>query len=222
MKKYTWEEYYENFWGWAESTQVRYLSGLTSLGPADQVAEVINQLQLNEPVARRLFRKAVDAKLAFNGSDLMEMAGLDEALANAAARNSAARLTAQDMEDLYGIIDDEVIIEICRQRNLPLPEYLREEEDDVELDAILEVNTYLDDYSPAPPKRKGLLAAFLSALSGGGEPHKPNPQKHDGHCNGDCKNCPPHYGYRYGRWYYGHDHMWGCEFGGNKGSGSMD
>ena len=41
-------------------------------------------------------------------------------------------------------------------------------------------------------------------------------------CNGDCANCPPHYGYRYGRWYYGHDHIEGCEFGGNRGGGGMD
>ena len=45
---------------------------------------------------------------------------------------------------------------------------------------------------------------------------------HGGKCTGDCKNCPPHYGYRYGRWYYGHCHIYGCEFGGNKGDGSMD
>ena len=41
---------------------------------------------------------------------------------------------------------------------------------------------------------------------------------HDnGRCNGDCANCPPHYGYRYGRWYYGHGHQHGCERGGNGG-----
>lgn len=39
---------------------------------------------------------------------------------------------------------------------------------------------------------------------------------------GDCTNCLPHSGYRYCRWYYGHDHVRGCEFGGNKDSGSMD
>ena len=43
-----------------------------------------------------------------------------------------------------------------------------------------------------------------------------------GRCNGDCENCPPHYGYRYGRYYYGHDHHHGCEFGGNRCGGSMD
>ena len=47
------------------------------------------------------------------------------------------------------------------------------------------------------------------------------PKRHNGKCDGDCKHCPPHYGYRYGKWYYGHDHAWGCEFGGNKCSGSM-
>ena len=48
------------------------------------------------------------------------------------------------------------------------------------------------------------------------------PKKHNGKCNGDCANCPPHYGYRHGRWYYGHNHIEGCEFGGNKGSGGRD
>ena len=48
------------------------------------------------------------------------------------------------------------------------------------------------------------------------------PKKHSGKCDGDCANCPPHYGYRYGRWYYGHNHIEGCEFGGNKGSGGRD
>ncbi|MBO5702108.1 MAG: hypothetical protein J6S71_06685 [Clostridia bacterium] len=50
----------------------------------------------------------------------------------------------------------------------------------------------------------------------------PKRKKHSGKCDGDCANCPPHYGYRYGKWYYGHDHVEGCEFGGNKGSGGRD
>ena len=37
-------------------------------------------------------------------------------------------------------------------------------------------------------------------------------------CDGDCENCPPHYGYRYGRWYYGHGHQHGCEREGNGGA----
>ncbi len=45
-----------------------------------------------------------------------------------------------------------------------------------------------------------------------------NNHKHNtSHCDGDCANCPPHYGYRYGRWYYGHGHRHGCQRGGNGG-----
>ena len=48
------------------------------------------------------------------------------------------------------------------------------------------------------------------------------PKRHSGRCDGDCAHCPPHYGYRHGRWYYGHDHVEGCVFGGNKCSGGRD
>lgn len=50
----------------------------------------------------------------------------------------------------------------------------------------------------------------------------PKKKTHTGKCDGDCANCPPHYGYRYGRWYYGHDHVHGCQFGGNRCGGGMD
>lgn len=133
----------------------------------------------------------------------------------AAVRNSAERLTAEDMEYLYGEIDDEVIIEICKQRNIPLPEALREEEEE---------DTYNDDFISEPPAPKrgffGTLAAIFAGAGAGVSSAKG--RRHNRRCNGDCANCPPHYGYRYGRWYYGHDHDHGCEFGGNKGSGSMD
>ena len=123
MRQYTWDEYYEKFYDWAESTQVRNLSGLTSLGSADEVGEIIIELQTNVPAANRLLRKAVEAKLVFSGSDLVEFACInDKELATAAVRNSAERLTAEDMEYLYGEIDDAVIVELCKQQHLALPE----------------------------------------------------------------------------------------------------
>ena len=41
MRTYTWDEYYEKFYDWAEITQVRNLSALTALGSADEVGESI-------------------------------------------------------------------------------------------------------------------------------------------------------------------------------------
>lgn len=56
--------------------------------------------------------------------------------------------------------------------------------------------------------RRGLPRMGFGGKTGG---------KKGGHCDGDCANCPAHYGYRYGRWYYGHGHQWGCSRGGNGG-----
>lgn len=226
MRQYTWDEYYEKFYDWAESTQVRNLSALTSLGTADEVGEIIIELQVNVPAANRLLRKAVEAKLAFSASDLIEFLCInDKTLATAALHNSVGRLTSSDMEDLYGVAEDDDIIKICRDRNLTLPEDLREEEyEDEEEEPLEEVDIYIDDFVPEPPAPKlgffGTLATILAGASAGASSNQG--RRHNGRCNGDCANCPPHYGYRYGRWYYGHNHVHGCEFGGNKGSGSRD
>lgn len=234
MRTYTWDEYYEKFYDWAESTQVRNLSALTSLGSADEVGEIIIELQENVSAANRLLRKAVEAKLEFSAYDLLEfLCGNDKQLATAAVYNSADRLTAEDMEDLYGEVDDEVIIEICSKRNFTLPEDLREEEEEIEVEeddeSLEEVDSYVDDFVSEKPKKLGffgilfaVLGAACSIGNGKSKRHNGRSKRHNGRCNGDCANCPPHYGYRYGRWYYGHNHVHGCQFGGNRGSGRMD
>lgn len=59
------------------------------------------------------------------------------------------------------------------------------------------------------------LLDILSLLASDSETENGRSRRHNGSCDGDCANCPAHYGYRYGRWYYGHHHTHGCEFGGN-------
>lgn len=127
------------------------------------------------------------------------------------------------MEYLYGAIDDAVIVELCRQQHLALLEDLREEEPEQleEDDSLEEIDISAGDHSP-PPKQPGFFAALFGAMAGVNMARGLHQKRHNGRCNGDCAHCPPHYGYRYGRWYYGHDHVHGCEFGGNKGNGSMD
>ena len=88
-----------------------------------------------------------------------------------------------------------------------------------------ELDDESDELETPEPERMGfwqkLLAAFGSAAVTSAEVfeevvHKSNhPERR---CNGDCDNCPSHYGYRYGRWYYGHGHQHGCERGGNGGA----
>jgi hypothetical protein len=216
MRTYTWDEYYEKFYDWAESTKVRNLSALTSLGSVDEVAEIIIELQVNVPAANRLLKKAVESKLKFTGSDLVEFLSIcDKELATKAVYNSAEKLSAEDMEDLYGFVDDEVIVEICNIRKFALPEDLHEEYEIIE-----EPETYEDNFEEKiypQAKKLGFFTTLFAVLGAGALLNNNQPKQHNCRCNGDCANCPPHYGYRYGRWYYGHHHDHGCEFGGNKG-----
>ena len=73
----------------------------------------------------------------------------------------------------------------------------------------------LEDVAEHPNSCAGLFALFAGAQLLTGLASNTN---HSHYCNGDCDHCPPHYGYRYGRWYYGHGHQGGCERGGNGGA----
>ena len=66
------------------------------------------------------------------------------------------------MEYLYGEIDDAVIVELCRQQHLALPEDLREEEPEQleEDDSLEEIDISAGDYSP-PPETSWFLFRFF-------------------------------------------------------------
>ena len=109
--------------------------------------------------------------------------------------------TYEKLDELYGFVDDKIIEKLAKKNKVRSP--MDEEPEEVE--------------QVKGPGFWGTLFAILGAVSSDSYSSKP----HNGRCNGDCANCPPHYGYRYGRWYYGHDHTRGCEFGGNKGGGGL-
>ena len=213
MRSYTWDEFYDKYYDWAESTRVRNLTCLTSVGSVDEVAEVILDFDYNNKnAANTLLRKAVEAKLQFSVEDLCAFyLDLDHELIHTALFYSLSKITEKDIETLYATFDEEIVLKICKLTGLPLPELLREcDEQEEELE--------MEQVEPQPPKIGFFwkLAATIGATS------LSNDSKHySGHCDGDCANCTPHYGYRYGRWYYGHGHQYGCELGGNKGDGSL-
>lgn len=80
-------------------------------------------LQVNVSAANRLLRKAVDETLEVSAYYLIEFLCInDKTLATDTLYDSVRRLTSEDIKDLHGIADDDVIIDICLKRNLLLPE----------------------------------------------------------------------------------------------------
>lgn len=214
-----WAEYYGKFDEWATATQISRLSALTSYGPSDEVAEVAQGL-MDETAASRLIRRALAAGVQFSAGEICELADCcNAAVMNALLENASCAFTREQLEDLYGCVDDAVLERAARRCRVKLFEEEDEEEENEENDE--EENDEDEDFEaelPPPVRRREpkpgfcalLGAALLGTLSDDG---------HGGRCTGDCAHCPPHFGYRYGRWYYGHGHVYGCEFGGNRGDG---
>ena len=133
MRTYTWDEYYEKFYDWAESTRVKNLAYLESVGDADEVVEVLIELEENKNAATRLLRKAVEEKIVFTGDALSNLFlwDFDEKLVMEAMRNSAANFTTEDIEALYASVDEEILLEICKKWKIPVPKELQEFDEDI-------------------------------------------------------------------------------------------
>ena len=197
----TWDEYYMNFYEWAESTQISRLSSLTDFGPSDEIVEVVQNFY-DEKVATRLVRKALDYGVKFTTDEIIELRSwVSEEIYPVLVQANSDPYTYEKLDELYGFVDDKIIEKLAKKNKVRSP--MDEEPEEVE--------------QVKGPGFFGTLFAILGAVSSDSYSSKP----HNGRCNGDCANCPPHYGYRYGRWYYGHDHTRGCEFGGNKGGGGL-
>ena len=212
MKQMTWDDYYEGFYDWSPSTQKSYTYRLTDYGPADEVWEVAQELAFqDEAFAAKFLEKALAAGVRFSPDQVLEMTGtVEESVLGKIAEQTDIPFDREQLEEIYMMIGDDSFQRISRRAKVDVFD-----DEPAACEQPERVQYIL------PKKKKvGLftaLAAFAagSALAGRGK------KKHDGHCDGDCTNCPPHYGYRYGRWYYGKGHQYGCEFGGNKGDGSL-
>lgn len=130
------------------------------------------------------------------GGDIVEV---DDYIAEfvVEGNNERAFISMNELCD-YGV-DESLIRKISKRSGIP---YADPDEPDEEI-----------SLKEAQPKKPGLFSSILMGMALAGSP-KP---KNTGKCTGDCAHCPPHYGYRYGRWYYGHGHTHGCEFCGNGG-----
>lgn len=213
-----WETYYEKFYDWATSTQISRMSSLTSYGASSEVAEVAQEY-MDEKAASRLIKKAVAYGVQFTPEEIYDLSGCCNTSAmNALLESSKCKLNREQLEELWGAVDDDVLEKVAARNHVNLFDDEDDEEYEEEIDPVIEDECYDEIVQPAPKlgffSKLAMAIGIAGALDGG---HR----KHPGYCTGDCANCPPHYGYRYGRWYYGHDHVHGCEFGGNKGSGGL-
>lgn len=213
MKEISWDDYYEKFYDWSESTQKNRAYGLTSYGPADEVFEIAQELAFNdEKFTARFINRALDAGVRFTPEQTLELSLIvDKVTLGRMAETAQPDFTREQLEEIYMLIEDKVFTRISKKLGMNIFE-------DAEIE---ELDENYEEYTEEKPVKIGFFTKLMIAIGVAGEIDKLASHQHNGRCNGDCAHCPPHYGYRYGRWYYGHGHQYGCEFGGNKGDGGL-
>lgn len=214
-----WDTYYEKFYDWASTTQINRISSLTSFGPSCEVAEVAQEL-MDSQAASRLIKKAVAYGVSFTADEIYDLYGCCNTDAmNALLTSATCEFTKEQLEEFSGVADYDVIQRAAARNKVALFEDDDDDDDEEATEEAAVEDAFVEQPMTPEPKLGFFSKLFLtvgvaSALS-------PKQKQHPGCCTGDCAHCPPHYGYRYGRWYYGHGHVHGCEFGGNKGDGSL-
>jgi len=175
-----WEDYYDRFWDWAESTQISRISELTDFTSSAEVAEIANEF-FDEKNSTRLVKRAMQNGIRFTPAEIIELGGcLTEEVFNEAIRSRRGQFNAEQYEELEGLCFDEDLLEaVAKAGNI------RREIDDLPFEPEIVL---------AQPVRKG--PGFFATLLGLAS-YADSRRTHPGLCTGDCANCPAHYGYRY-------------------------
>lgn len=124
-----WLDRYEKINDWAVSTAVNKISSLEDAGAPDEIVGALNIIAFeNEKGATRLLNRAVQYGVKSSAENLAEIAGVcAEERFKKALCQSAEAFTAQDLEDLYCCVDDELIIELAKRYKTSAPADIAEE-----------------------------------------------------------------------------------------------
>lgn len=224
----TWETFYERFYDWADSTQNSNISKLGDFGPSSEVCEIALAFA-DEKAATRLVKKALAAGVRFTSEEVVELdCCVSETLLPELARTASTAFTADELDAISLSLNEQDLKAVALKSRLeldednfviPEPNEMNAQVDQMlkDLDVIEENFKTIDRAAEHRDKEPSLGKKLFLLLAAMGGSNQKKDKKHNGRCDGDCANCPPHYGYRYGRWYYGHGHRYGCQRGGNGG-----
>ena len=143
----TWEEYYDKFYDWAESTQIKKLSSVDKLGPADEVTEVMVEFTMaHEDVVNRIARKAIEQNLIFSAENISDLTNcMDPDLQGKLALQSVKSFSKEDLNSLGGFLDDDIMAELYRKRGWTVPDILADYDE-------MDTSNEEDGYDAEPPK----------------------------------------------------------------------
>lgn len=145
-----WETYYEKFYDWATSTQISRMSSLTSYGASSEVAEVAQEY-MDEKAASRLIKKAVAYGVQFTPEEIYDLSGCcDTSAMNALLEASQCKFNREQLEELWGAVDDDVLEKVAERNHVSLFED-EDDEEDCEDALSPDIEEYYDEPIQPPP-----------------------------------------------------------------------
>lgn len=140
----TWDEYYDKFYGWADSTQISRISQLTSFGSHEEVSEIAQAI-LDEKAASRLVMKALHYGVKFTVDEILDFQlYVTKECMNELVKRCSYPFTQEQVEELAYSIDDELYIALEEK-------YCSDDAEDIE---------EYEEYEPTPQKEWKLGKLF--------------------------------------------------------------
>lgn len=238
-----WETVYDCYYNLPDNILELKINVLDSIGPGDEVVDLITHIE-SDALKTKLIKKAIEFEAHWTLDDFNRLDGQipSDLFVHLAKVGDVEFGDSDEVAEALQTIFDEDGNEALYQRALKsgikftkeqMEDMCRWVDDEEDEDYESDDEDYVEDEDEAPAVQNNIgCLGFLLALFGAGgavsraASHQSSRssyssggrKKHNGRCDGDCNNCPAHYGYRYGRWYYGHGHQHGCQFGGNGGA----
>lgn len=127
-----WNTYYDRFYDWSDSTRLARISELSSFGPSGEIIEIAEAF-FDEKAASRLVSKAATHGVVFSAEEICHLSGLcSTATTNALLKNDRCRFTQDQLEELSGCADPELIAQIAKENGVSLFRYA-----DNEIEAVM-------------------------------------------------------------------------------------
>lgn len=213
----TWDDFECCYSDWSEELTARRIAKLNDFGDPESVCEVIMCMPTSE-LEDALYKRAVKKGVKFTEEQLDNMGHIEFQVKKA--------LDGFGTDEQVSQLQQKVDV-LCKQLDEQYPEPAQQKQNQNKETA----KGILGFLGMIVAAIFGVFAVFLGVIfgltkkyDGGSHRHSSSwgsfgnhSKKKGSHCDGDCANCPAHYGYRYGRWYYGHGHQHGCVRGGNGG-----
>ena len=118
MKQLSWEEFYDRFWDWADSTRLNYFRKVETMGSEAEVYEVIESF-FEDSDTRKAVRIADERGVRFLPEHVAELVlYLDKELLTIVAKNAIGTYTEEELGMLYHSIDNNELRELCQKSNV--------------------------------------------------------------------------------------------------------